>query len=305
MFKKIMILFLCMFMILDQAKALDLYIPETSTLPIEIQKLDLASQYSFSFVKEHCQEWGLAFSELTRNGIVTNYELIYNPSERHIKKAWQRGGIGLQLDTILNSQGYYLGLNACFKNNQDKKNLFTMTLIAGDILGIATVVPLSAVLLVWSVLSFVAPSLGVSTMFAFLGKYSWLKKLSSTVVSRLPQTYVTKVSLFFISKYSKYLSYMATLSLVAVPVGLELAQKAEEAKEHQKALDQENHNLQEAKAQYTEIVNDISKLNQIINDSKTDQAKKEKAKEILKTYLDLKVQAHARIQKISALIPTI
>lgn len=127
---------ICILLLIASAStlALDLYYDET-VIPKQYEYLDAPSKYSYYFVSKYCKNWSLAFSEITRSGMKDLTSAIGMGELKRLKLRADRKGIGQHLDILLNSHGYYFGLNACFGDNTTRKNAFTANLIAADSLG--------------------------------------------------------------------------------------------------------------------------------------------------------------------------
>lgn len=129
--------FLISFIFISNAMALDLFY-NNDLIPEKYQLLNAPDKYAYSFVMKHCNNWSLAFSEITKSGLSELASIVGGVEVEGLEVRKMNGGRGLHLETIITAQGYLYGLNDCFKDDKDAKDYFTMNLLAADTLGTAS-----------------------------------------------------------------------------------------------------------------------------------------------------------------------
>ncbi len=247
------------------AHALDLFFDQRS-LPAEIQSLEPASQYAYSFVLHHCADWSMAFSELTRNGIATSYSTLAEASSSELKRRWQSGGRGLQLEILLDSLGYYRGLDACFGQVRWKRDLFTVSLIMGDLLGLSTVAALGYVMLA-----------GPGRVIKYLEGKGAFKSIGPEWRKRI------KVG-FWASAFS-------------VPAGLVLLQYREKIENRRKLVQAEKMKLESLEKELQEIQTDLKALTEFAASPERTEREKKQAAQLIAELVELEKAASVQISR--------
>jgi hypothetical protein len=264
------IIFLGLIFILSlsqQAGAVD-FSYSSSELPKEIAQLDVPSQYAYSFVVGHCEDWSMAFSELTRNGLSTSLQTLQSTANEEIKNRLARGGKGLQLEVLLDSLGYYQGLNTCFGQDQSRKDLFTISLIAGDLLGTS--------------------SAGALMVLSVAGPGKLLKTLQKIGV-------FPKLSL----KTAKYLSIGFWTATIGTSGGLILMQIDEARKKNQEFLKQKQIDIEKARERLNETRTYLMQVKAMAAGDDLSPSEIERARVLIKKLTDLEQEYQSRIDRIN------
>ena len=211
-----------------------------------LTQMEDQSKYAYSFVMKYCHNWDLAFSQMNKGSLYEIGNMIFNLNTLTASTRIRNNGKSIQLTHLLESSGYYLGLNHCFGNNQSAKDLFSINLIAGDLLG--------------------------TTSGAAVGTLSWIggsKMMKWLGTKVLPKTWIPKIKKGF---------YIILGTSAGGYIVMNLFQRINY---HLEALEEKKLDAQEKRTMLTLVTSDISELQLMIDNNELSEKELDKVKDLI------------------------